>query len=81
MFRECEHLRPVGFARAVDDHAGDAGLRARGEQLDLPSAKAVVLQMIVGVVETECHAGQTYSQPRHKATKEEKAWLLGSFVV
>src|ERR1039458_748989 len=48
---ERAHLRSVGLARAVHDHARNAGAFAFGEQFHLPAAKTVVLQMIVRVVE------------------------------
>ena len=48
---EGQHLRPVFLASAVDDHPSHSFTHACGEQLRLPSGKAIVLQMIVGVVE------------------------------
>ena len=52
--RQRRNLRPVAFARAVDDHPGDAGFFARGEQFALPAGQAAVLQMIVRVVKFHC---------------------------
>jgi hypothetical protein len=47
--RQCQNLRPILFARAVDDHF-DAGLFAVGQQFTSPAGKTRVLQMIVRVV-------------------------------
>lgn len=58
--RQGQHRRPVLFAGAIDHHPHRAHLPADLQQLGLPAAKAIVLKVVVGVVQTH---GQS-SMPR-----------------
>lgn len=48
--RKLVDLRPVRFASPIHHGTDHPNLGARGQQFGLPTAKAVVLQMVVRIV-------------------------------
>ena len=79
--RQREDLRPVVFARAVDDHAGDAGFFAHGEQFTLPPGKTVILQMIVRVVKFHGRDEFASAKRRKPGNRSIHGFLVSSIFI
>ena len=67
--RQFGDVRPIFLARAVHHHANKPFVHASRHQLALPSAKAVVLQMIVRVVKPWLHRMTSVSPLRGSSAR------------